>query len=92
MLVSTSMMRVPKCAEFRRDKNSAVGKTYVEGMCRYCIPSNDVRTLPDTADSIFCPSDTSPTPLGSASSARWVAVAMVPVVGMAAERRVTSQR
>jgi hypothetical protein len=37
---------------------------------RGSILSNEVRTLPVTADIIFCPSDTSPTPLVSASSAR----------------------
>jgi hypothetical protein len=42
------------------------------------ILSNEVRTLPVTADIIFCPSDTSPTPLAFASSARrCVAVAIL---------------
>jgi len=42
-------------------------------------PNNEVRMLPDTADNIFCPSDTSPRPaLWSASSARCVAVAISP--------------
>lgn len=41
------------------------------------IPNSDVRTLPDTADSIFCEIVTSPMPaVASASSALCVAVAM----------------
>lgn len=40
-------------------------------------PNREVRMLPDTADSIFCGSDTSPRPaFCSASSALCVAVAM----------------
>jgi hypothetical protein len=44
-------------------------------------PNNDVKMLPDTADSIFCPSDTSAMPtVLSASSALCVAVAMIALV------------
>lgn len=42
------------------------------------VPSNDVRILPDTAESIFWGSVTSSAPwMTSTSSARWVAVAIV---------------
>jgi hypothetical protein len=70
----------------------AFRKTFDRKNPRYHIPNNDVRTLPETADIIFCPSDTSPTPLGSASSARWVAVAILSLMEIAAERRVTCRR
>jgi hypothetical protein len=55
------------------------------------IPNNDVKMLPDTADSIFCGSDTSPMPAPSDSSALCVAVAIVSVL-FAADGRVTSIR
>lgn len=52
------------------------------------IPSNEVSRLPDTADSIFWPSETSVGGLASASWARAVAAAIVVVVVAVVEVRV----
>lgn len=71
-------MPMPKCAVARHEtmKPDGAHAKRAKGQ-EGCIPSREVRRLPDTADIIFCPSETSPARLISASSARAVAVAIL---------------